>query len=81
MESIRIYSVQIAATTDESWLLFSDNFVNFRVHEVGELNAYSIGSFATEDEANVFRDKIIDMGIKDAWVVAYENGKRIILHQ
>ncbi len=80
-ESIRVYSVQIAATTDESWLLFSDNFVNFRVHEVGELNAFSIGCFATEDEANVFRDKLIDMGIKDAWVVAYENDKRIILHQ
>ena len=80
-ESIRVYSVQIAATSDESWLLFSDNFVNFRVHEVGELNAFSIGCFATEDEANVFRDKLIDMGIKDAWVVAYENNERIILHQ
>lgn len=80
-ESIRVYSVQIAATTDESWLLFSDNFVNFRVDDVGELNAFSIGNFATEDEATVFRDKLNDMGIKDAWVVAYENDKRIILHQ
>ena len=78
MEDIRIFSVQIAASRDESWLLFSENFVNFRVHEVGELNPYSIGSFATEDEANFFRDKIIDMGIKDAWVVAYEDGERII---
>ena len=81
MEGIRIYSVQIAANNDESWLLFSENFVNFGLHEVGELNAYSIGSFATEDEAIVFRDKIIDMGIKDAWVVAYEDGERIILHK
>ena len=81
MEGIRIYSVQIAANNDESWLLFSENFVNFELHEVGELNAYSIGSFATEDEAIVFRDKIIDMGIKDAWVVAYEDGERIILHK
>ncbi len=81
MEDIRIFSVQIAASRDESWLLFSENFVNFRVHEVGELNAYSIGSFATEDEANFFRDKIIEMGIKDAWVVAYEDGDRLILHK
>ncbi|PSR09621.1 MAG: hypothetical protein C7M88_05715 [Candidatus Arcticimaribacter sp.] len=81
MQDTRIFSVQIAASRDESWLLFSENFINFRVHEVGELNAYSIGSFATEDEANVFRDKIIDMGIKDAWVVAYEDGERIILHK
>ena len=81
VEGIRIYSVQIAASKDESWLQFSENFINFRVHEVGELNAYSIGSFATEDEANVFRDKIIDMGVKDAWVVAYEDGERIILHK
>ena len=78
MEDIRIFSVQIAASRDESWLLFSENFVNFRVHEVGELNPYSIGSFATEDEANFFRDKIIDMGIKDTWVVAYEDVERII---
>ena len=81
MDGIRIYSVQIAANNDESWLLFSENFVNFELHEVGELNAYSIGSFATEDEAIVFRDKIIDMGIIDAWVIAYEDGKRIILHK
>ena len=81
LEGIRIYSVQIAASNDESWLLFSENFVNFGVHEGVELNAYSIGRFATEDEANVFRDKIIDMGIEDAWVVAYEEGKRIILHK
>jgi len=81
MDGIRIYSVQIAANNDESWLLFSENFVNFVLHEVGELNAYSIGSFATEDEAIVFRDKIIDMGIKDACVVAYEDGERIILHK
>ena len=78
MEDIRIFSVQIAASMEESWLLFSENFVNFRVYEVGDLNAYSIGSFGTEDEANVFRDKIIDMGIKDTWVVAYEDGERII---
>jgi len=81
MEDIRIFSVQIAASRDELWLLFSENFVNFRVHEVGELNAYSIESFATEVEANVFRDKIIEMGIKDAWVVAYEDGDRLILHK
>ena len=81
MQDIWIFSVQIAASRDESWLLFSENFINFRVHEVGELKAYSIGSFATEDEANIFRDKIIDMGIKDAWVVAYEDGERIILHK
>ena len=78
MEDIRIFSVQIAASRDESWLLFSEHFVNFRVHEVGELNPYSIGSFVTEDEANFFRDKIIDMGIKDARVVAYEDVERII---
>ena len=60
---------------------FFRKLCQFRLHEVGELNAYSIGSFTTEDEAIVFRDKIIDMGIKDAWVVAYENGERIILHK
>jgi len=66
LENVRVYSVQITAITDKSWLLFSENFVNFRVHEVGELNADSIGSFVTEDEANVFCDKIIDSEIKDA---------------
>ena len=67
LENVRVYSLQITAITDKSWLLFLENFVKFRVHKVGELNAYSTGSFATEDEANVFRDKIIDSEIKDAW--------------
>jgi len=63
LENVRVYSVQIEANTGKSQLLFSENFVNFSVHEVGKLNAYSIGSFATEDEANAFHNKIIDLGI------------------
>ena len=77
---IRIYSVQIAATSDHSHLLFSENFVNFKATSIDDLTSYSIGVFATEEEAESFQSILIQMGITDAWVVAYENGKRIILN-
>ena len=76
----RVYSVQITATSDQSYILFSENFVNFKAHSLGDLIAYSIGVFSTEEEAITFQKKLIEMGIKDAWVVAYENGERIILN-
>ena len=60
-------------------LLFSENFVNFRAHPLKEFNAYSLGNFSTEEEAEAFRQELIALGLPDVWVTAYQNGKRILI--
>ena len=45
---------------------------------VGNWYRYSVGSFDTYEAAKQYRKQIIDInGIRDAFVVAYKNGKRI----
>jgi hypothetical protein len=39
--------------------------------------SYSLGNFATLDEAQKFRKQLVDMGFDDAFVASYKEGKRI----
>ena len=78
LRSKKIYTVQIGASQNDPFLLFSKNLMNFNKTKSKDYNLYSLGNFETKDEAEAFRKEIVKLGIDDAWVVAYENGKRII---
>lgn len=41
------------------------------------MSKYLLGTFKSLDKAEAFRNEIARMGIKDAWVVAFRDGKRI----
>lgn len=41
------------------------------------MSKYLLGTFKSLDKAEAFRKEIARMGIKDAWVVAFKDGKRI----
>ena len=60
-------------------MLFSEHFVNFRGHPMKEYNAYSLGNFSSEKEAEAFRQELIALGLSDVWVTSYQNGKRILI--
>ncbi|MGB2305469.1 MAG: SPOR domain-containing protein [Flavobacteriaceae bacterium] len=78
LRSKKIYTVQIGASQNDPFLLFSKNLMNFNKTKSKDYNLYSLGNFKTKEEAEAFRKEIVKLGIDDAWVVAYENGKRII---
>ncbi|MDC1080611.1 SPOR domain-containing protein [Flavobacteriaceae bacterium] len=78
LRSKKIYTVQIGASQNDPFLLFSKNLMNFNKTKSKDYNLYSLGNFDTKEEAEAFRKEIVKLGIDDAWVVAYENGKRII---
>ena len=61
--------------------MFSDNFVNFRAYPLLDFNAYSLGNFSTEAEAEAFRQELIKLGLKDLWVTSYQSGERILLNK
>ena len=79
LKTEKVFTVQIMASSNDEILLFSENFVNFRAHPLKEFNAYSLGNFSTEEEAEAFRQELIALGLPDVWVTAYQNGKRILI--
>ena len=79
LKTEKVFTVQIMASSNDDILLFSENFVNFRAHSLKEYNAYSLGNFSTEEEAEAFRQELIALGLSDVWVTAYQNGKRILI--
>jgi prefoldin subunit 5 len=50
---------------------------NFTGESVDNLNKYLMGKFKNYELAKAFRDDIIKLGIKDAFIVAFNDGKRI----
>ena len=79
LKTEKVFTVQIMASSNDEFLLFSENFVNFRAYPLKEFNAYSLGNFSTEEEAEAFRQELIALGLPDVWVTAYQNGKRILI--
>lgn len=75
----KVFTVQFMASSNKEIMLFSEHFVNFRGHPMEEYNAYSLGNFSSEKEAEVFRQELIALGLSDVWVTSYQNGKRILI--
>lgn len=81
LKAVTVYTVQFMASENRDILLFSDNFVNFRAYPLQDFNAYSLGNFATEEEAKAFRQELIKLGLTDVWVTSYKSGERILLNK
>ena len=73
-----IYKVQIGAFKNKDLTKYFNNNENFggEVDEDGT-KKYSIGQFAEYWEADTFKKYMREMGVRDAWIVPYFNGKRI----
>lgn len=69
-----VFKVQIGAYKEID--LSDDNTSNFGA-EKGDLNKYTIGVFKDYWEADTFKKYIKEMGIKDAFIVSYRDGKRV----
>lgn len=79
------YFVQISASYKQP-LILSDLSNKFNLNQSkiiyrgvhNHWHIYTVGSFATEDEANKERKNlIVNHGVVDAFVVCFENGKRV----
>lgn len=72
-----VYTVQIGAYNDKDFSMYSDKFVNFKEIKGEDFNRYALGSFASLKEARGFRRKIVDLGLKNAFIASYQNGERV----
>jgi len=73
-----VYKVQIGAFKNKNLEKYLNKNKNFS----GDIDAdgtrkYTLGEFSDYWEANQFKKYLREMGVKDAWIVSYKNGKRI----
>jgi hypothetical protein len=72
------YKVQIGSFRNKDLSKYFDNNPNFS-GEIDQDGAkkYTLGIFTDYWEADKFKKALREMGVKDAWVVAYKDGKRV----
>ncbi|MFN6945985.1 MAG: Ezrin/radixin/moesin family protein [Cytophagaceae bacterium] len=75
-----VYKVQIGAFKNKNLSKYIDNHPNFS----GDIDSdgtrkYTLGHFTDYWEADRFKKYLREMGVKDAWIVPYKDGKRVVL--
>ncbi len=75
-----VYKVQIGAFKNKDLTKYFDNNPNFS----GEVDndgtkKYTLGAFEDYWEADTFKKYLREMGVSDAWIVAYKDGLRVNL--
>ncbi|MGL1887122.1 MAG: Ezrin/radixin/moesin family protein [Reichenbachiella sp.] len=76
-----IFKVQIGAFKKKDIKKFAQDNPSFEVDEKGGTLRYTIGQFRDYWEADTFKKYLREMGVKDAWIVAYKDGKRVPIKQ
>jgi hypothetical protein len=77
-----VYKVQVGAFKNKDLSKYFENNKNFS----GDTDAdgtkkYTLGAFTDYWEADNFKKYLREMGVEDAWIVAYKNGQRISLKE
>tara|TARA_R110000868_G_scaffold4211_13_gene26729 strand:- start:139048 stop:139647 length:600 start_codon:yes stop_codon:yes gene_type:complete len=77
LDKEKIYSVQIKSFVDNNITLASEALTNTQFVKTNPFYSYSLGNFASIEEARSFRYQLVKMGFEDAFVASYQNGKRL----
>lgn len=78
-----IFKVQIATSSQKKELI-PENFngvENVTSYEAGGIYRYTVGSEKSIESANILQLKLKEKGFSDAFIVAFNNGKRISLSE
>lgn len=73
------FKVQIGAFRNKELSKYFDKTGSFDGEVDNSLERYTLGIFQDYWEADKFKKYLRDMGVKDAWVVAYKDGQRVPL--
>ena len=73
-----VFKVQIGAFKNKDLSKYLNNHKNFS-GEVGDdgMMRYTLGIFRDYWEADTFKKYLREMGVKDAWIVSFADGKRV----
>ncbi|MDX1332372.1 MAG: SPOR domain-containing protein [Robiginitalea sp.] len=81
IEKETIYSVQVKAFVENNFNLAPEALTNTLLVKNNPFYAYSLGNFESLEEAKRFRDELVKMGFKDAFVASYKDGKRLAIEE
>jgi hypothetical protein len=76
-----LFSVQIGAYTGVDMRPFEVNMFSLRQYTYQTINQFTVGIFQTFQNAESFRDIIVQMGFHDAFIIATLNGKRLPIQE
>lgn len=71
------FKVQIGSFRQKNLSKYLDNSKNFSGEEEDGMRKYTIGFFREYNEADTFKKYLREMGVKDAWIVPYNDGVRV----
>ena len=72
-----VFKVQIGAFTNKDLSKYTENSKTFSQDAEDGVNKVSLGVFKDYWEADTFKKYLREMGVKDAWIVSYRDGKRV----
>lgn len=72
-----VFKVQIGAFKNQDDLSKYDTSENFSAENKDGLQKFTIGVFRDYYQADKFKKYLRSMGVKDAWVVSYNDGQRV----
>ncbi|RLD25157.1 MAG: Ezrin/radixin/moesin family protein [Bacteroidetes bacterium] len=72
-----IFKVQIGAFAKKDMSKFFDNNPMFSGEDENGMQKITIGFFKDYWEADTFKKYLREMGVKDAWIVPFKDGKRV----
>ncbi|MCC5943939.1 MAG: SPOR domain-containing protein [Bernardetiaceae bacterium] len=75
-EQGKVYRVQVGAFKNKDLTKYTEHPRFHAEHDGDNVKKYTIGTFRDYWEADLFKKYLREMGVKDAWIVAYVDGKR-----
>ena len=72
-----VFKVQIGAFEKKDMSKFFDNNPMFSGQDENGMQKITIGFFKDYWEADTFKKYLREMGVKDAWIVPFKDGKRV----
>lgn len=72
-----VFKVQVGAFKQKDLAKFAEDNENFSAEKEGDVNKYTLGLFRDYYEADAFKKYLREMGVKDAWIVSFKDGKRV----
>lgn len=75
-----VFKVQVGAFRKIDLAKYAETAKDFD-QEGNELRKYIIGNFRNYDDANILKRYLREMGVSDAWIVPYRDGKRVPLKE
>ncbi len=76
-----VFKVQVGAFRKMDLEKYAQASKEFSQEDGEELRKYIIGNFRNYEDANVLKRYLREMGVDDAWIVPYRDGRRVPLKE